>query len=316
MHYAEATGRLNILIPVKGAMLRIEAPKKRLVSSTNLIFIGWMVGSAMLLLFIAILFLRNQIRPIIQLSLAAERFGRGQKVEGFRPAGALEVRQAARAFIDMRDRISRQVESRTAMLAGISHDLRTPLTRMRLELEMLEGVDGIKELREDVTEMQDMVESYLAFASGDANEQAESISISELLTSVVSPYQRGEGSTVSLGKLPSRSITVKPQSVTRAVRNLIDNALRHGNGCWVNVKLRRKYCLIIVDDDGAGIPESERELVFRAFKRLDESRNSKTGGAGLGLSIVRDIIHAHGGDVKLEQSPDKGGLRAIISLPL
>ncbi len=315
LRYVEETEKLNILVPIRGSMLRIEAPKKRLASSTTLIFVAWMVGAASILILVAILFLRNQIRPIVQLSSAAESFGRGQEVEGFRPSGAQEVRQAARAFIEMRGRIRRQVESRTAMLAGISHDLRTPLTRMRLELEMLGGKDGLEELGYDVEEMQRMVESYLAFASGEGSEEASKISIGQLLSRAVEPYQRRK-SDVNLGEVPHRSITVKTQAMIRAVRNLIDNALRYGDHCWISVKLRRKKCLIMIDDDGSGIAEKDRESVFRAFKRLEESRNSETGGAGLGLTIVRDIIHAHGGDVSLDDSPHGDGLRVTITLPL
>jgi len=315
LYYEPETEQLNILVPVRGGMLRIEAPKKRLAGSTTVIFIGWIVGTAILLLFVAILFLRNQIRPIVQLSSAAEKFGRGQEATDFRPSGAREVRQAAKAFIEMRDRIRRQVESRTAMLAGISHDLRTPLTRMKLELELLGRKDGLEELHEDVAEMQHMVESYLAFASGEGNEEAVSLPIAELITRAAEPYQRRESS-LTLGALPDRSITVKPQAMTRVLRNLIDNALRYGDHCWISVKLRRKSCLILVDDDGPGIPANQRDVVFRAFKRLEESRNTKTGGAGLGLTIVRDIVHAHGGEVTLDDAPQGKGLRVVINLPL
>ena len=315
LRYVEENEQLNILVPIQGSMLRIEAPKKRLASSTTLIFVGWMVGSALLLVLVAILFLRNQIRPIIQLANAAEKFGRGQEVEGFRPSGAAEVRQAARAFTQMRDRIKRQVESRTAMLAGISHDLRTPLTRMRLELEMLGDKEGVSELRKDVREMQKMVESYLAFASGEGSEEVDTLSLVELLNSAAEPYQR-RNSDVRLGQIPDRSIMVKPQAMIRVMRNLIDNALRYGTHCKISVKLRRKKCLIMVDDNGPGIPQEKRESVFRAFTRLDESRNSETGGAGLGLTIVRDMVHSHGGEVSLKDVPDHSGLRVIITLPL
>lgn len=316
LRYVEGTEQLNIFIPIRDSMLRIEAPRKRLVSSTTLIFVGWMVGSSLLLVLVAILFLRNQIRPIIQLSRAADKFGRGQEVEGFRPSGAREVRQAAQAFIEMRGRIRRQVESRTAMLAGISHDLRTPLTRMKLELEMLSKEEKeLQELREDVGEMQKMVESYLTFASGEGSEKAEAITISELIEKAAEPYQRRD-SNLNLGELPDRSISVKHQAMIRVLRNLIDNALRYGDQCWISVKLRRKRCLIIVDDNGQGIPEEKREEVFQAFKRLEESRNVQTGGAGLGLAIVRDIVYSHGGDVTLDSSPHGKGLRVLVSLPL
>lgn len=315
IRYDTETEKLSILVPIRGAMMRIQAPKKRLASSTTLIFIGWMVGSSLLLIVIATLFLRNQIRPIIQLSNAAERFGRGQEVEGFRPSGAREVRQASQAFMEMRDRISRQVESRTAMLAGISHDLRTPLTRMRLELEMMQGVEGIEELKRDVDDMQRMVDSYLTFASGQDNEVAQKISFEEWLRKAVEPYQRRDVDKIKLGNVPLRSIQIRAEAMTRVIRNLIDNAQRYGQKCWISAKFRRNQCIIMVDDDGPGIPEDQRHEVFRAFKRLEDSRNSETGGAGLGLSIVRDVVHAHGGEVVLEDSPH-GGLRVIISLPI
>ena len=315
LRYEKESEKLNILVPIRNSMLRIEAPKKRLASSTTLIFVAWMVGSSLLLVLVAILFLRNQIRPIVQLSSAAERFGRGQEVEGFRPSGASEVRQAAQAFIEMRGRIRRQVESRTAMLAGISHDLRTPLTRMKLELEMLSKDENLAELSKDVTEMQNMVESYLTFASGEGSEDVQTVTIADLINEAAEPYQRRD-SNVNLGDLPDRSISVKHQAMIRVLRNLFDNALRYGDRCWISVKLRRKRCLIMVDDNGQGIPQDKREEVFRAFKRLEESRNSETGGAGLGLTIVRDIIHSHGGDVSLDDSPHGDGLRVVISLPL
>lgn len=314
LRYNKKSERLNILVPINGAMLRIEAPKKRLASSTTLIFVGWMVGSSLILVLIALLFLRNQIRPIVALSRAAEKFGRGQEEEGFRPSGAREVRQAAQAFMVMKERIQRQVESRTAMLAGISHDLRTPLTRMKLELEMLEKGQIRDALKTDLAEMQRMVDSYLAFASGEGAEEVEALAISDLIKGVVEPYQRGK-SKLELGVLPDRSITLKTQAVTRAIRNVIDNALRYGDKCWVSVKLRRKRCLIMVDDNGPGIAKEMHDEVFRAFRRLEESRNTETGGAGLGLTIVRDIVHAHGGDISLDESP-QGGLRVVISLPL
>lgn len=307
---------LNLQVPVKNAMLRFVMPKKRLASSTTFIFIAWIVGSSILLLSVAILFLRNQIRPIVRLADAAEQFGRGQPADQFKPSGAMEVRRAARSFIDMQDRIRRQVESRTAMLAGISHDLRTPLTRMKLELEMLSDSqkNQLKELREDLDEMQTLVDSYLAFASGEKYENLQQVNIAQWLGSIVAPYQRRDAS-VKLGDLPKRSIAIRPEALSRCLRNVIDNALRYGKSCWLSIKLRRKHCIIMIDDDGPGIPEDKRQEVFRAFKRLEGSRNNQTGGAGLGLSIVRDIVHAHGGEVSLDESP-YGGLRVVVELPL
>ncbi len=308
--------KFHIMVPSSQGTIQITSPRKRLATSTTFIFTAWMMGSALVLIWVAILFLRNQIRPIIQLSSAAEKFGRGQEVENFKPSGASEVRQAARAFIDMRGRIRRQVESRTAMLAGISHDLRTPLTRMRLELEMLPQTIGLADLRQDMDDMERMVNSYLNFASGEGSEAALTMPISELIEQAVEPYLRKNGAQLHVGEMPNQAIMVKPHAMVRVLRNLIDNALRYGDYCWINVKLNRKNCKIMIDDNGIGIDAADREEVFGAFKRLEESRNLETGGAGLGLTIVRDIVQSHGGVVELEHSPYETGLRVVISLPL
>lgn len=305
---------LQLLILAEGGMLRVEIPKKRLASSTTLIFLGWMIGASVLFLLIAVVFLRNQIRPIVRLAEAAERFGKGQYMAGFHPSGAREVRQAAKAFIDMRERITRQVESRTAMLSGISHDLRTPLTRMKLQLAMLPEDTGRDELQQDIADMEHMVEEYLAFAKGEGGEAATTIRLDIFMHEVMEPYQR-ENKPVQLGEVPERSATMKTKAMQRVIRNLMENALRYGDECLVTVKAMRRRVEFIVDDNGPGIAPEDRDAVFQAFRRLEGSRNTQTGGAGLGLTIVRDIVHAHGGDVLLDDSP-KGGLRAIVRLPL
>lgn len=314
LRYDRNAETVYILIPVEHAMLQIEVPEKRLVSPTTYIFVLWMGGASIALLMIAVVFLRNQIRPIIQLAEAADKFGKGQETQGFRPSGAREVRQAGRAFMEMRERIRRQVESRTAMLAGISHDLRTPLTRMKLELAMQGETSQSKELQQDVSEMEHMIEAYLAFARGEGSEAAQKISLKGWLEDVVQSYLRSERP-VTLKATIAVPVTLKPQAMKRVMQNLIDNALRYGKNCWVSAELRRHRLVLVVEDDGPGIPEADREHVFQAFKRLEASRNSDTGGAGLGLTIVRDIVHAHGGQVNLENSP-QGGLLVRVSLPV
>lgn len=307
--------RLRILIPVEDALLQIELPEKRLVSPTTSIFIAWMGGASLVLLVIAVLFLRNQIRPIVQLAEAAERFGKGRELAGFHPSGAREVRQAGKAFMEMRDRIRRQVESRTAMLAGISHDLRTPLTRMRLHLAMQGDDPKNLELQQDVAEMGQMIDAYLAFARGEGVERTQKLGLQGWLEDALGPYLRS-GKPVVLQKIPAaRPVTLKPQAMKRVLQNLVDNSLRYGRSCWVGAELRRHQLMLIVEDDGPGIPEGEREHVFQAFRRLEASRNANTGGAGLGLTIVRDIVHAHGGEITLGTS-SHGGLKAVVSLPL
>ncbi len=313
IRYLPQQDTIHILILVEGAMLRIAAPKKRLASSTTLIFTGWTVGASLLLIMVAVIFLRNQIRPIVRLAEAAELFGKGQDSPDFHVSGAREVRQAARAFIGMRERIKRQVDSRTTMLAGISHDLRTPLTRMKLQLALL-PTDIASGLQEDVAEMEHMVEEYLAFARGDAGEQSTEVNLSEFMSGVIAPYARSKQQ-VCLAPPPNKKVTLRRNAMLRAIRNLIDNALRYGTKCWISTTLRRRALIITIEDNGTGIPEHERERVFQPFQRLDNSRNSESGGAGLGLSIVRDIIHNHGGSVTLKDS-QYGGLKVVINLPL
>lgn len=310
----------NVEIRVKhdNAILRFIATRSQTYASNSHIFLLWMVGTSVILLTVAILFLRNQIRPILRLADAADAFGKGRTIpEDFRPRGAREVRQAAVAFLQMRDRITTHVEQRTTMLAGVSHDLRTVLTRFKLELAMLEDSPETRSLQSDVNEMQHMLEDYLAFAKGDGGEEAKPTNLRELLTEV---YEESQiyGSVIDV-KMRKRDedlvLPLKRQALKRAITNLVTNAARFGDNIIIRAATEGQWVRIEVDDDGPGIPPSERENVFRPFYRLDHARNQDEGNSGLGLAIARDIAKSHGGEIALGES-SKGGLRAIISLPL
>lgn len=303
-----------IRIQLSDGMLEVFAPKKRLFSSTTYVFILWMLGTAMLLFGIATLFMRNQVRSVRKLAVAADRFGKGQDVADFKPEGAQEVRQAAQAFNLMRHRVQRQMQQRTEMLAGVSHDLRTPLTRMKLQLAIMGDIDGRAELDEDVAEMERMVEGYLAFARGEGSEQPEQVDLPALVDEVVTRFRR-QGMVIDLHHEGEIVMPLRPDSLARALGNLIGNASRYGGHVWVRVGRRGAAAEVLIDDDGPGIPPDQREEVFKPFTRLEASRNLATGGVGLGLTIARDIVRTHGGDLLLEDSP-LGGLRARVRLPL
>lgn len=303
-----------IRVQLSNGLLDVFVPRKRLFSSTTYIFVLWMVGTSMLLFGIATIFMRNQVRSVRKLATAVDAFGKGRDVPLFKPEGATEVRQAAQAFNMMRDRIHRQIQQRTEMLAGVSHDLRTPLTRMKLQLALLPDVDGVAELGEDVSEMERMVEGYLAFARGEGGEKPQGTDLGALVEDVVGRFRR-EGRDIDLHLEGPVHMPLRRNALARAVSNLIGNAVRYGGHVWVRCGMRPGAAEIIIDDDGPGIPAAQREEVFKAFRRLEGSRNAATGGVGLGLTITRDIVRTHGGDVLLEDSP-LGGLRARIRLPL
>lgn len=310
----------NVEIRVKtdDSILRFIATRSQTYASNSHIFLLWMVGTSVILLTVAILFLRNQIRPILRLADAADAFGKGRSIpEDFRPRGAREVRQAAVAFLQMRERISTHVDQRTTMLAGVSHDLRTVLTRFKLELALLGDTPETRALSTDVNEMQHMLEDYLAFAKGDGGEEAKPTNLRELLQEVYAASQI-YGSSIEL-KLRKRDndliLPIKRQAFKRAVTNLVTNAARFGSQVIIRAATEGKWVRIEVDDNGPGIPPSERENVFRPFYRLDHARNQDEGNSGLGLAIARDIAKSHGGEIALGES-SMGGLRAIISLPL
>ncbi|ABC23026.1 ATP-binding protein [Rhodospirillum rubrum] len=305
---------LEIRIAAPDGLLTVEVPRKRLFSVTTYIFIGWMTVSSVILFAVATVFMRNQVRPIGRLASAADALGKGRDVPNFRSEGALEVRRAALAFTRMRDRINRQIAQRTEMLAGVSHDLRTPLTRMRLQLALMEGEEGTVELTEDIAEMERMVEGYLAFARGEGTEETVATCITDLVDEVVGRMRRN-GARIDLHTEQPLTVPLKPNAMERCLANIIGNAHRFGQHIAVRVGVRDGHVEVVVDDDGPGIPPERREDVFRAFFRIESSRNPRTGGTGLGLTIARDVVRAMGGDIFLENSPF-GGLRARIRLPM
>jgi two-component system osmolarity sensor histidine kinase EnvZ len=261
-----------------------------------------------------VVFLRNQIKPILELAEAAQRFGMGRDVGDFHPRGAAEVRLASQAFLNMKDRIERHVEQRTAMLAGVSHDLRTILTRFKLELAFLGEGPQVQALKEDVAEMQHMLDAYMAFVRGDGGEKAENVNIGEMLRSVAANAQRG-GRSIRVEAPDVLNVNVKPNAFRRLLLNLAGNAMRFGKTVRMVAGVENHHLKVTVDDDGPGIPEHLREDAFRPFVRLDHARNQDETGTGLGLAISLDIARAHGGDIKLANSP-LGGLRAIVDVPI
>ena len=306
---------INMQLP--GGVLHVLAPRKRLFSSTTYVFVLWMVGSSMLLFGVAALFLNVQVRAVRRLARAADSFGKGRDVPNFKPEGAREVRQAALAFTAMRNRIQRQIDQRTEMLAGVSHDLRTPLTRLRLQIEMLDGAapEDISDIKEDIDEMERMLNGYLVFARGEGDEAPEPTNLEELLNDIHRRFQHSEA-TVSLELQDvSGEITTKPIAIRRCLANLIGNATRYGSLVEISARRSGAHIEINVDDNGPGIADDHRESVFKAFYRVDASRNPETGGVGLGLTIARDIARSLGGDVVLGDSAI-GGLRATVRIPV
>jgi len=305
---------VEIHVQLADGVLEVVAPRRRLFSSTTYLVILWMVGSSLALFAVAVMFMRAQVRPIRQLAGAAEDFGKGRDSAGFRIEGASEVRQAAAAFNQMRDRIRRQIAQRTEMLAGVSHDLRTPLTRMKLALALLGDTPESADLKDDVAEMEKMLNGYLAFARGEGREPPVETDLAELLGEVVAAAGR-EGADIRLAAAPALTTTLRPDAMRRCLTNLIGNAQRHAKAIWIAAARQDDGIEILIDDDGPGVPAERREDVFRPFFRLDTSRNPETGGIGLGLTIARDVARSHGGDLTLLDSPH-GGLRARLWLPV
>lgn len=317
--WVDTVGRskfVEIRVALEKSTLKFLAHRNHTYASNSHIFVIWMIASSTVLLGIALLFLRNQIRPILRLAEAAESFGKGRPLpENFSPRGAREVRQASLAFIEMRDRIARHVEQRTTILAGVSHDLRTILTRMKLQLAFLDDEEEITALKKDVDEMQSMLEDYMAFAKGDNSEKTEFSDVGEILEEIYS-HAKLSKKDINLRVLPkSITLPLRRNSFKRAINNLVTNAMRYGNTININASEGRKWLIITIDDNGPGIPIDKREEVFNAFLRLDDSRNQNEGNTGLGLSIARDIIRNHGGDIRLEES-SLGGLRAKVRVPI
>ena len=307
-------GQVEIRVEAeKGLIFLIRTDEERAYAANTGMLLAGMLLSSLVLLIIAVIFLRKQIAPIVELAKAAKSFGMGREVTEFRPRGASEVREAGLAFVDMKSRIARHVEQRTAMLAGVSHDLRTILTRFKLELAFLGDGPKIKPLKEDVEEMQRMLEAYMAFVRGDGGEKTEAVNLAQMFSSVASAVARGK-SHVALD-VQDVDVSIKPNAFRRLISNLLGNAVRYANNVKVKGGVENRMLTILVDDDGPGIPAENREDAFRPFVRLDNARNLDETGTGLGLAIALDIAHAHGGEIKLDESPS-GGLRAMVQIPV
>ncbi len=306
--------QVAIDVQLSDGVMRVTTTRKRLFSSTIYVFVLWMVGTSLILFGVATVFMRNQVRPIRRLAWAAENFGKGRDVTRFKPEGAREVRQAAQAFLAMKGRIERQIRQRTDMLSGVSHDLRTPLTRMKLQMAMSQGMTGTDDLLADIADMERMLEGYLAFARGEGTEKPVETDVSALLADVIG--KRGfNGAAVDLHLEDDIEMPVRPNAFSRGITNLVENASRYGQHVSVRAGRRDDMLEITVDDDGPGIPEADWTAVFKPFYRVDPSRNPVTGGVGLGLTIARDVMQSHGGQITLEDSP-LGGLRARVQVPL
>lgn len=305
---------VDIRVQHPDGVLRIIAPRERAVATQAHIFVVWLFLATILLMGVAILFIRNQVRAIERLAEAAEAFGRGEARERFKPHGAREVRAAARAFMDMRDRIQRHIEQRTALLASVSHDLRTPLTRLRLELALAPPFKRSAAMQGDLDEMEHMIDEYLAFARGEAGEATQSVSVRELLETAGEDARRG-GAEVEIQAPDDLAASLRPLAIKRALANLAGNAAAHGERVRLTARQLPSGGLeITVEDDGPGIPPEMHEEAFRPFSRLDDSRNQNRKGVGLGLAIARDVARSHGGDITLDRS-GLGGLRAVLRLP-
>ena len=315
--WIDTVGRSNIVeirVKLDDTVMRVFARRADVYDPNSWIFLLWMVATSLVVLAIAIAFLRNQIRPIVRLADAAEAFGKGREAPNFRPRGAREVRRAAAAFLEMKTRIERAIEQRTTMLAGVSHDLRTILTRFKLELALLGDSVEIDAIKKDIDEMAGMLEAYLAFARGDMGEQSALTNIAGLLEDLKTDTER-HGHQASINFHGRPDVTVRPAAFKRCLANLVGNASRFASTVAITGHRDHRWLTVTVDDDGPGIPQQLREDVFKPFLRLDDARNQDEGGTGLGLAIARDIARSHGGDIALGDSP-LGGLRATVRVPV
>ena len=305
---------LIIFVEKESGVYQFICAKKKIFSTSIFMFVVWMVATSVLLFLVSVLFLRIQVRAIADLAQTAENFGKGIDDDGFKPYGSSEVRKAGYAFVKMKERILRQIMERTQMLAGISHDLRTPLTRMKLTAAMMENSQDQKDFLADIDEMEKMLNGYLAFVRGEGDEAAVYVNVNELVRGIVGRFASQHIKIKFFAAENPVEIRAKEQALRRAVTNIVANASRYGKKIEVRVEQGTKEVRIIVDDNGPGIPQDKREAVFRAFYRIENSRNKETGGIGLGLAITKDIITAHGGHIVLEDGP-LGGLRVVIKLP-
>ena len=303
---------VELRIKYQSGYLKIFFQKNKIKPSSTRIFALWITLPGLLLIMIAIVFLKNQTRPIVNLARAAEKFGKGEFVKEFRPSGAQEIRQAAYEFDKMRKRITIHLNQRSEMLSGISHDLRTPLTRLKLQLALLKQQDLAKKMSEDIEEMERMLNEYLEFSRHQKNEETEAVNIKQIIDDVIKKY---EGKKINSTIEKNLNINIRPNSIKRCLTNLIDNSIAYGEKVVISSSDTNDNLSIIVDDDGPGIKENEYQNVMKPFYRIDKSRGQNKSGVGLGLSIANDIIRSHGGNITLDKSA-LGGLRVKISLPL
>lgn len=308
-----AGDRVEIRVPIEEGVLSVRAFRDRVEARSGPLFVAWIVGATLFLSVISIVFIRNQVRPIETLASAMARFGRGEDVGLFKARGAREVREATLAFFDMRARIRRHIDQRSQILAGVSHDLRTPVTRLKLQFAMMPPSPDIDAAKGDLAEMERTLDEYLAFARGAIAEEPTRVDLTALVHGVVEDATRS-GAAISVDAESDLHAPARPGAVKRALSNLVDNAAAHGEHVAVSAKREYGAIHITVDDDGPGIPEELYEDAFRPFSRLDETRTRNTKGVGLGLAIARDVARSHGGDVALAKSP-LGGLRATLRLP-
>lgn len=305
---------VEIRVKVEDGVLRLIVPRDRVFATTGHIFIVWLIGATVLLTGVSLIYIRNQAKPIERLAAAAERFGRGQDAPDFKPAGAREVRQAAQALLEMRARIVRHMEQRTTLLAGVSHDLRTPITRLKLQLAMMPDDPAIAAMRGDLDQMEAVLGEYLAFARGAAGEDPEPVDLSALVRETAAVAGADEPVEVETDIADDLVVTLRVSAMRRCLENLVTNAAAHGSRIRVAARRTENGVEIEVDDDGPGIAPELREEAFRPFNRLDTARTRNTDGVGLGLAIARDVARGHGGDITLADSP-LGGLRAVVRLP-
>ena len=303
---------VDLRIKFRDGVLQIFFPKERIQASSIRIFALWITLPAILMITIAIIFLKNQTRPITKLAEASEKFGRGEDIEEFRPSGALEIRKAGLEFDKMRNRILRHLNQRSEMLSGISHDLRTPLTRIKLQLTMIKDKNLSKKLSEDIDEMEKMLSEYLQFASSGAKEKSETFDLSELVENIINKY---ENPNISKNYNKRIYFNGRKNLIQRCINNLIDNSIKYGENTNLIIEKKVSNIVISIEDDGPGIPESEYENVIKPFYKIDKSRSESKSSVGLGLAISSDIIKSHGGDINFSKS-NLGGLKVMISLPV
>ena len=296
---------------ISNGVLQFSFPRDRVTNTSARIFALWITLPAFLLIFIALIFLRNQTRPIINLAKASEKFGRGEDVDEFRPSGALEIRQAGYEFDRMRKRITRHLNQRSEMLSGISHDLRTPLTRIKLQLTFIKDKNIEKKLSADVQDMEKMLNEYLQFASTRSNEKTETFDMTDLIENTIKKY---ENKNITSKLTKDIQMNGRKNLIQRCLNNLIDNSIKYSNNINIQLTKSNNYLSITIDDDGPGIAKEEYQNVFKPFYKIDQSRNESKSSVGLGMSIASDVVRSHGGNIILDKSP-QNGLRVKVFLP-